>query len=228
MDVEANFVITASLIGEPARAAMLWNLLDGKAYTATELAIAANISAQAASNHLNKLLEANLLQVNKQGRHRYYSFARAEVAYAMEALASLVTQKQTSVKSKSEAKSGIKYCRTCYDHLAGKVGVTITKALVELAILREKEAHYLLTEQGRQWFDKLNVNIEASEKIRRAFARKCLDWSEREPHLAGYLGAQLLDKMTALDWFRKMKHSREIILTSEGKRKLYEFLKITL
>src|SRR5436190_14918565 len=116
---EANqFVSIAALLGEPARAKILWNLLDGRSYTASELAIAADISATAASNHLSKLLEADLLKVAIQGRHRYFSFARPEVAYVVESLASL-TNTDTKTKNATTIMPEIKYCRTCYDHLAG-------------------------------------------------------------------------------------------------------------
>lgn len=226
MNVEQDFVTTAALIGEPARAAMLWNLLDGKAYTASELAIAANISAQSASNHLNKLLEANLLKVEKQGRHRYYAFARPEVAYAIEALANLAAPQKTRIQQQAAVQLDIQYCRTCYDHLAGKVGVSITQALVNQSILQEQDADYLLSDAGRHWFEQLGVKVEAPGQIRRSFARKCLDWSERELHLAGYLGAQLLHKMLELNWLRRVHHSRAMLVTGEGRKNLYTHLRL--
>jgi len=110
---------------------MLWNLTDGRAYTAGELALSANISPQSASNHLTKLIEADLLKVEKQGRHRYYRFARPEVAYAVEAIANLMPVKKELNTKASFENGDIQFCRTCYDHLAGKVAVDITNALVK-------------------------------------------------------------------------------------------------
>src|SRR4249920_3814767 len=119
---ENKFVDIAALVGEPARAKMLWNLLDGRAYTASELAIVADISGTSASNHLAKLLGADLLKVEKQGRHRYFSFSKPEIAYVVESLANLCGH--SSKKMTNEiAPPGVKYCRSCYDHLAGRVGV---------------------------------------------------------------------------------------------------------
>src|SRR6188472_3794296 len=111
---ESKFIEIAALIGEPARARMLWNLLDGRAYTASELAIAADISGTSASNHLSKLLEADLLKVERQGRHRYFSFSNPEIAYAVESLASLSGHSSSKGTRETTAK-GIKYCRSCYD-----------------------------------------------------------------------------------------------------------------
>src|SRR5215470_15649315 len=127
MIVEEKFVELTRLICEPTRARMLWNLLDGRAYTASELAAAADVSPTAASNHLAKLLEAELVKVEAQGRHRYFSFSKPEVAYAVESLASLANDRDSGIK-KIETQGGIRYCRTCYDHLAGLVGVRVTEA----------------------------------------------------------------------------------------------------
>ena len=125
---ESGFVSIASLLCEPSRAKMLWHLLDGRAYTAGELAIVTDSTATAASNHLSKLLKGNIIRVDVQGRHRYYSFATPEVAYVVESLASL-SRGKSSASDNRAVKSGIKYCRTCYDHLAGYVGVAVVEAL---------------------------------------------------------------------------------------------------
>jgi DNA-binding transcriptional ArsR family regulator len=129
MEAEERFVFISGLICEPARAIMLWNLLDGRAYTATELAMAANISSTSASNHLSKLLTADIVKVESQGRHRYFSFSRPEVAYVVESLANLAQHDSKNILKKDSEVKGVKYCRTCYDHLAGFVGVQITEAL---------------------------------------------------------------------------------------------------
>lgn len=143
MEEGNEFIAVAALIGEPARARILWSLLDGREYTASELAIAADISPTAASNHLTKLLAANLLKVEVQGRHRYFSFAKPEVAYVVESLASL-TNANTTTKNGLAEMPPIKYCRTCYDHLAGYVGVKVTEALEKKGLIKKLGPHITL------------------------------------------------------------------------------------
>lgn len=226
-DIENQFSYLASLLGDKTRALMLWHLLDGRAYTATELATCANASAQAASNHLAKLVKAQLLQVEKQGRHRYYRYYSDEVAQVIESLAGLIPDPPQR-KSQPTA-SGITYARTCYDHLAGKAGVIITQALVEKGILQACEHQYLVTETvGKEWFQSIGIQVEALQKQKRSFARTCLDWSERKHHLAGALGAALLQVMLDKKWLKKTPHSREVIFTGSGKLALEQTLGIVL
>jgi DNA-binding transcriptional ArsR family regulator len=215
----------AALIGEPVRARMLWALLDGRAYTATELSILADTSPQNASMHLAKLVQAALLRVSSQGRHRYYSFARDEVAYAVEALANLAP---AGKKQAPEKASPVKHCRSCYDHLAGKAGVLITESLLSKAYLLEKENTYEISDAGRLWFAKLDIDTTLLKKQRRVLARPCLDWSERRYHLAGTLGAAMLDKMLSADWLRSTKNSRAIQITGKGQQSLYTLLGVQL
>lgn len=215
----------AALIGEPVRARMLWALLDGRAYTATELSMLADTSPQNASMHLAKLVQAELLRVSSQGRHRYYSFARDEVAYAIEALANLAPA-PAAKKPLPEKASPIKHCRTCYDHLAGKTGVLITESLLTKAYLVEQDNSYKVSDSGHQWFAELDIDTAALKKQRRVLARPCLDWSERRYHLAGSLGAALLDKMLEADWLRSVKNSRAVVITGKGQQQLYRLLGI--
>jgi predicted transcriptional regulator len=206
----------------------LWTLLDGRAYTATELAIQADTSPQNISMHLSKLISADLLTVESQGRHKYYRFSRQEVAYAIEAIGNLIpTEKHKRIISNPD-NSTIKYCRTCYDHLAGKVGVLMTEALIKQKIIELNASDYSVTKKGDKFFSELEINTDELKKHRRIFAKPCLDWSERKHHLAGSLGASLLDKMLLLDWLRKTSHSRAIIITSKGQQQLYNTLKISL
>ncbi|MBO9631522.1 MAG: helix-turn-helix transcriptional regulator [Chitinophagaceae bacterium] len=227
MEVQESFKQIASLIGEPARSTMLWCLLEGRAMTATELAFAADVSAQSASMHLSKLMQASLLKQEKQGRHKYYKLAKPEVAYVIESIASLLPEKKENRKV-PDHNSGVRFCRTCYDHLAGKVGVSITEQLLRKGYLLYSETDYSIPAKGSKWFHALGIDIEALRSQRRAFARPCLDWSERRHHLAGSLGSALLNMMLEKDWMRRKKQSREIILTSEGTRKLYELLKLDI
>jgi DNA-binding transcriptional ArsR family regulator len=225
MIVEEKFVELTALICEPTRAKMLWNLLDGRAYTASELAVVADVSPTSASNHLTKLLEAELVKVEKQGRHRYFSFAKPEVAYAVESLASLANHKEAGIK-KMEMQEGIKYCRTCYDHLAGLVGVRVTEALEDKRIISRSDGHYIITKKGWNWLEDFGISHDLLTNKRRPVARQCLDWSERRPHLAGQLGAALLDRMLEKKWFRKVKFSRELVVTANGSQEIYKLLRI--
>lgn len=230
MDVSDQFKSLASLIGEPVRAVMLWNLLEGKAFTATELAICADVSPQSASMHLKKLVNGNVLTIESQGRHRYYRFSKPEVAYVIEAMANLlpVERIKKGVLENARPINAIKYCRTCYDHLAGKVGVDVTEQLVRQKIMITREKQYEVTAKGTKWFDSLGIPVAELKLERRVFARKCLDWSERRHHLAGSLGAALLDRMLTLGWIRRMKGSRAIMVTSVGQKALYETLNLIL
>jgi DNA-binding transcriptional ArsR family regulator len=222
---ENEFVDIAGLVGEPARAKILWSLLDGRAYTASELAMAADISGTSASNHLTKLLGADLLKVEKQGRHRYFSFSRPEIAYAIESLANL--SGYTSKKMTKEATlTGMKYCRSCYDHLAGYVGVKITEALEKKKAIRRDVNSYLVTNSGWKLLADLDIDKNEMMSNRRAITRQCLDWSERRPHIAGQVGAMLLNTMFARNWLKRIKFSRELIITSKGKSDIQKLFDI--
>ena len=225
---EEKFITLSALICEPVRARMLWNLLDGRAYTAGELALVADISATSASNHLTKLLEADLLKVESQGRHRYFSFARPEVAYVIESLANLTHGGSAKVKITSTASQGVKYCRTCYDHLAGYVGVQITEAFEAKALIKKSELVYQVTDKGWGWLADFDIAQESITNKRRSVAKQCLDWSERRPHLAGQLGALVLNRMLERDWFKRVQFSRELVVTDKGRRDMYDLLGIQI
>jgi DNA-binding transcriptional ArsR family regulator len=228
MEAEEKFVAIAGLICEPARAKMLWNLLDGRAYTATELSAAADISTNSASNHLAKLLAANIVKFEMQGRHRYYSFAKPEIAYAVESLANLANENSPSVTKQEKTVSGMKYCRTCYDHLAGFVAVKIVESLEEKDILQKNGTGYAVTENGWEWFAEFDISDADFNHTRRPLTRQCLDWSERRPHLAGQLGALFLEKMLHRKWFKKIQFSRELEITPKGQREIYQLLDVVL
>lgn len=227
MDVLEKFSKITALICEPARAKILWSLLDGKAYTATELAAFADISTTSASNHLSKLLEADFLKVEVQGRHRYFTFSNADVAYAVEALAQL-SKINTTEKLNDNKPTGIKYCRTCYDHLAGFVGVQLVEVLEKKGYLKKDAKQYLVTKKGWEWLKLLDIEQNNYINIRRPITRQCLDWSERRPHLAGQLGADLLQIMFKKKWLKKVQFSRELIVTAKGRQEIYELLGVVL
>ena len=215
-----------SIIGDPVRSNILWTLIDGKAYTASELAFSADTSPQNISMHLNKLLQANLLQVERQGRHRYYRYSKPEVAYAIEAVANLVPpQHHKTIEHKD---TPIRHCRTCYDHLAGKVGVLIADSLVRNNLIVPAEDAFSVTKSGEVFFLELGIKTIELEKKKRAFARPCLDWSERKHHLAGALGAALLNSMLEQDWIRRKQNTRAILITSKGQHLMYDYFKISV
>ena len=226
--MENQFKQIATLIGDPTRATIMWTLLEGKAFTATELAITVTTSPQNISMHLTKLVQANLLVVESQGRHKYYRFARKEIAYAIEAMISLIPPPISSQKTKTEKVSGIKHCRTCYDHLAGKVGVALTDSLLQQQLLVDTSGGFEISSEGEKWFTEFGIPLTALKQQKRSFLRPCLDWSERRPHIAGSLATALLDKMLLKDWLRKTKDSRALIVTAKGKKEFQSRLGITI
>ncbi len=228
MDVEERFVSLSGLICEPTRARMLWNLLDGRAYTASELSVVAQVSATAASNHLSKLLEADIVKVDTQGRHRYYSLSRPEVAYVVESLANLASDHVVRTVRKESVLRGVRFCRSCYDHLAGFVGVRIIEALEQKGCMQKTDGAYAVTEKGWKWFAAIDISRDDFPDGRRPLTRQCLDWSERRPHLAGQLGALLLQKALQRNWFKKVSFSRELVVTSKGQQELYDLLDLSL
>ncbi len=226
--MENQFKQIASLIGDPTRAIIMWTLLDGKAFTATELAIAADTSPQNISMHLTKLVQADLLCTESQGRHRYYRFSRKEVAYEIEAMANILPY-SSEPGAIAEKSSDIKFCRTCYDHLAGRVGVLITDSLLQQKIIVDSnDNNFDVSRKGYKWFPGLGINIEDLHRQRRSFVKPCLDWSERRHHMAGSLAASLLDTMLTADWVRRIKNSRAVVITGKGQKKLHEYFKLSL
>ncbi len=228
MNVEDKFVSISALMCEPTRARMLWNLLDGRAYTASELSIVADTSPTSASNHLSKLLEAEIVKVETQGRHRYYSLSNSEVAFAVEGLANLANNSVIESVKKEPENNGVKYCRSCYDHLAGFVGVKIVETLEAKGFLVKSNNIYLVTEKGWEWFRFFNISKDDFNNNRRPVTRQCLDWSERRPHLAGQLGAVFLNKILEKKWFKRVEFSRELVVTSKGRQELYDLLGVVL
>jgi DNA-binding transcriptional ArsR family regulator/predicted transcriptional regulator len=219
-----NYIV--QLIGNPIRANILWTLLDGRAYTASELAAATDCSAQNCSIHLSKLVKAHLLKVEAQGRHRYYTFDRPEVAYAIEALAAAVPERHRHAEEKEDPP--IRSCRTCYDHLAGRVGVQLTEGLVREKLLIQEDRSFAITDKGNRWFEAHGIDMTALRRQRRNFSRTCIDWTERKPHLAGSLGAALLKMMLDENWLRRLPNTRAVLVTPKGRKALATELKIEI
>ena len=218
----------ARLIGEPARAAMLDALLSGQALAAGELARAAGVSAATASEHLGRLRGGGLVDVVRAGRHRYYRLAAPEVAEVLEALALLGSARPVRSLRESRTAQAMATARTCYDHLAGRVGVAVCDALVSRTALVAGGDGYLLTAHGEALLGDLGVPVGAARESRRRFARPCLDFTERRPHLAGALGAAVCDRLLELRWLvPPASGGRVLRLTDAGRHGLAESLGIT-
>ncbi|NQE64661.1 helix-turn-helix transcriptional regulator [Caulobacter sp. RHG1] len=226
--MDANIATPAALIGDPTRAAMLQALQDGRAQPASALAWAAGVTAQAASNHLSKLVDGGLLAVEREGRHRYYRLASAEVAHVIEALSVLATPVRSLAVPRSPKARALRDARCCYGHLAGRLGVRVCEALVERDLIRpEADKLYAVTDEGRAWFEDLGVDVGALRSPR-GVARQCLDWTERRHHLAGPLGVRMLEAMTARGWFVLEAQGRAVRVTAAGERALRERLGVSL
>lgn len=220
MDADADIAPTAALLGDRARSAMLWALNDGRVLPACDLALHARVTPQTASFHLARLVDGGLLAVEKHGRHRYYRLARPEVARLLEALATVAAPAPARSHREGQAAQAIRFARSCYDHLAGRVGVALAAALVARKCLRLRGADFEVTPQGLRFFSRLGIDAPAARSARRAYARACLDWSERRPHLAGALGAALLERLMALQWLERVPHGRALRLRARGRQGL--------
>lgn len=217
MQPEPDLSVIAALIGDQTRAMMLSALLGGQALPASELAYRAHITPQTASDHLTRLVEGGLLDVSRAGRHRYYRLKNAEVARALEALAAISPAPRPRSKPQSEDYYALYFARSCYDHLAGKLGVALTHALLDKGFITEDAQSYQLTEAGSGWLAGWGVDESQLRKGRRLFARACLDWSERENHLAGGLGAAVLKHLLEEGWVARVPGGRTLRLTDAGR-----------
>jgi DNA-binding transcriptional ArsR family regulator len=212
----------AGAIGEPARARMLYCLMDGHARTSTELAIVAEVSPSTASVHLNRLKAERLIKVLIQGKHRYYSLEGPNVASVLEGLSVIAGGSANKVLPNTPSR--LRAARTCYDHMAGTVGVSLHDRFKAIGWLSagslERDDAYDLTLDGVKAFEALGIDIEATRTLRRRFACACLDWSERRPHIGGALGAALLGVALKRKWVTQDLDSRALGVTSLGRREM--------
>ncbi|MFE0173953.1 ArsR/SmtB family transcription factor [Streptomyces sp. NPDC059002] len=210
----------AGLFADETRAACLLALLDGRAWTAGELARHAGVAASTASEHLGKLVAGGLLAEERQGRHRYVRLADARVAQLVEDLAAHAapaSQAAPRTLRESNARCAMARGRTCYDHLAGRLGIAITGAMTDRGLLRQ-DTGFALTDQGVDWFGELGIGLVLTG--RRPLARACLDWTERRPHLAGVAGAALCRHALDAGWCERIGSERAVRVTPAGARAL--------
>jgi DNA-binding transcriptional ArsR family regulator len=233
---DADVAAVAALMGEPARAAVLCALADGRALAATTLASEADVARSTVSAHLARLVEGGLIRVEPSGRHRYFRLAGPEIADAIEALARIAPEQRVRSLRQDTHAAAVRNARTCYDHLAGRLGVAVTDALVSDGVLQVEHApggrtdpvlgagtarRFALTAAGRQRL--LGLGVELGRPSRRPLVRYCVDWSEQRPHIAGTLGAALLDMLIARRWVRRGDR-RVVRVTDAGRRGLVEQL----
>lgn len=216
--MEVSIEVIREKFRNPINVALLWKLRSGRAYTTIELANDAKATKTETENHLSSLIQDDLLMKIERRKRAYYRISNDEVAQTLQNY-----YKQTGVENNKQDKEkepeGMKYCRTCYHHLAGKVGVLLTekfrqKKLIEIG----KDSHFILTPKGESFFKAFGIDTETLHQKRTLFAKACIDFSERKYHLGGALGRALFDKMLEKAWIEPVENSREIKITQKGRK----------
>ncbi len=216
------------MIGDTARANILSELMGGQALTAGELARTAGVSAQTTSGHLAKLQDAGLITLERQqGRHRYYRITSPEIAHVMEALSSAVAQGPKRHRPTGPKDEAMRFARTCYDHMAGQLGTSLTDALCQQGHVILSNGAGIVTEDGQRFFCDFGIDLEPTKGSKRPLCRTCLDWSERRPHLAGRLGAAILSRSLDLGWVIRSSEGRALQVTKAGRVGFSSQFKIT-
>jgi len=206
----------ATLLGDRTRGRMLGALMDGRARTATELALEGGVAASTASSHLAQLTAAGLLAIVRQGRHRSYRIGRPEVAATLESLTALAAATAPRAPRAGPRDAGLRRARVCYDHLAGEAAVRLLERLREQELIGGDDDALSLTDRGAAWCARIGIDVAGLRATRRRLCRPCLDWSERRTHLAGALGAALLDRLFALRYARRAGEGRAVALSPRG------------
>jgi DNA-binding transcriptional ArsR family regulator len=223
-----NIARIASLLGDAARADVLTALMTDRALTATELAAIAGVTKQTMSAHLSKLLDAALVEVDQQGRHRYFRLADEDVAGLLESLMGVAFRTGAVRLLSSPREPALRKARVCYDHLAGELGVMAYESLLRHGVFAMSRGELRLSKTGVEWFGRLGIDTDAAARQRRTFCRPCMDWSERRHHLAGSLGAALLSRLQDLKWTSRDKNSRVMRFTPKGQRAFLDLFKMNL
>jgi DNA-binding transcriptional ArsR family regulator len=221
MPANSDIAAVARLFGQPARAAMCAALLGGQALTATELASVAGVSPATATEHLHQLIEGGVVSAVSQGRHRYHRLSGPEVADVLEGLGRLAPPQRMTTLRQSKAAAALADARTCYDHIAGRLGVDLYDGMLAAGVLHEERGGLLLG-ANRAALDRLgiDVDLEVAGTGVRPLLRECLDWTERRSHLGGRLGAAVLTRMMNAGWVTRTPRPRALVLTESGERAL--------
>lgn len=215
----------AALIGDPARANMLSALMDGRALTMSELSQAAGVMLSTGSSHLTKLQQARLVESEKQGRHRYFRLAGSDVAAVLEQLMDLAQRTGHHRVRTGPRDEAMRRARVCYDHVAGEIGVSLFKCLMSRKYLAMPEGEMVVARRGREFLERFGISVAALESGRRPVCRTCLDWSERQHHLGGALGAVLLDNFLDRGWMNRAG-GRVLTVTPAGRVGLRRHLQL--
>lgn len=218
----------AALVGVPARANMLAALLDGRALTASELAYFAHVTAQTASTHLGKLVAGGILACAKQGRHRYFRLASPLIGRMLEGMMVVAERGPARYRPHWRGGEDLRFARVCYDHLAGELAVRATDALAERNQVLLTDDGGEVTSEGEAFLSRLGIDIAALARQRRMFCRPCLDWSMRRPHIAGAVGAALLNRFLRAGWLRPVKDTRVLSVSPAGRRQFEDLFGIVL
>ena len=220
---------TAALVGEPARTAMLVALMDGRALTSGELARAAGLRPQTASGHLGKMVAARLLAVSQERRHRYYRIESPLVARMLEGIGAVAAiETPARFRPRSMQDDALRFARTCYDHLAGQLGVAIADALVTQGFVVLSDDGGEVTAAGATFLGDFGADLTVKSGSRRVFCRACLDWSERRYHIAGVVGAEIWRRCMELGWVVRQRDTRAVGVTAAGRRGLRDALGVRL
>jgi DNA-binding transcriptional ArsR family regulator len=223
MVAAANMVEVAALVGDTARATILAALMGGQALTGSELAFLARISRPTASEHLTKLVEARLIAVTKKRRYRYYRIASPLVARMLESIKAVAAiEAPPRYEPRSAQDDALRFARTCYDHLAGQLGVAISDVLVANGHIILTEEGGEVTDAGSRFLTRLGADLTSKSRSRRIFCRPCLDWSERRHHVAGLVGSEIWRRCLELDWLTRRRDTRAVWVTSAGRTGLFE------
>jgi DNA-binding transcriptional ArsR family regulator len=247
MSGDVDLARTAALIGDPGRARVLRALADGRELAASVLAHEAGVAASTASAHLSKLVQGGLVAAERRGRHRYFRLASPEVARALEALAQVAPPAPIRSLREGTKAQAVRAARTCYDHIAGRLGVAIMSALIADRVLTGGDGHrrrararedrpssigrdldYRLTDDGADKLRDLGVDVDRALAGPRAPIRYCIDWSEQDHHLSGALGAALAARLFDLGWVKRLPRTRAVLVTDAGRRGLGEQLDVAL
>ena len=225
MDGTPNIARIGALLGDNARARMLSALMHGKALTASELATEAGVTAQTATTHLSKLEAGGLLQLRKQGRHKYFAIAGEEVATLLETLMGLTNVHEPLRTRTGPRDEQMRVARVCYNHLAGYKGIQLYDHLIRSKSIIDENGSLLLTTKGERFVVDLGIKLELLRVSRSPLCRACLDWSERRTHLAGSLGRALFEKFEQLRWLKRVPGSRAIKFSSKGEQEFNRLFK---